>query len=158
MCELDHKGWDPKNWCFQTVVPGRTLESPLGCKEIKSVHPKGNQPWIFILRTDAKAEAPILWPPDEKSWFIGKDPDAGQDWRQEEKGMTEDEMVGWHHQINAHESEQTPGDGEGQGSLACCSPWAHKELDSTQQLNNSSTAVERWEFRWKYWKTSNICP
>ena len=118
------------------VVLEKTLESPLDCKEIKPVNPKGNQPWIFIRRTDAEAETPVFWPPDVKSWFIRKDPDAGKDWRQEEKGMTQDEMVGWHHQLNGHEFEQAPGDGEGQGILACCSPWGHKELDTTEQMNN----------------------
>ena len=103
-----------KNWCFWTVLLEKTLESPLDCKEIKPVHPKGNQSWIFIGRTDAAAEAPLLWPPDARSWFIGKDPDAGKDWRQEDKGMTEDEMVGWHHQVNGHEFEQALGNGEGQ--------------------------------------------
>ena len=100
----------------------KTLESPLDCKEIKPVNPKGNQSWIFIGRTDAKAEAPILCPPDVKSWLIGKDPDAGKDWRREEKGTTEDEIVGWHHWLNGHEFEQAPGDDEEQGSLACYSP------------------------------------
>ena len=106
---------------------GKTLESPLGCREIQPVHPKGDQSWVFIGRTDA--EAPILWPPDVKSWVIGKDPDGGKDWRQEEKGMTENEMVGWYHWLNRHEFEQSPGDGEGQGSLVCCSPWGGKESD-----------------------------
>ena len=109
----------------------KTLDSPLDCKEIQTVHPKGNQSWIFIGRTDA--EALVLWPPDAKSWLIGKDPDAGKDWRQEKKGTTEDEMVGWHHWLNGHEFEQVPGDGEGQGSLVCFSPWGHKELDMTDQ-------------------------
>ena len=104
----------------------KTLESPLDCKEIQPVHPKGNQSWIFIGRTDTKAEAPILWPLDVKSWFIGKDLEAGKDWRQEEKGMTKDEMVGWHHQLNGHKFELTPGDAEGQGSLARCSSWVTK--------------------------------
>ena len=113
MWELDHKeGWVPKNLHFQTVVLEMTLESPLDCKEIKPVHPKGNH-WVFIGRTDAKAEAPILWPPDAKGQLIGKDPDAGKDWGQEEKGATEDEVIGWHHPFNGHEFEQTPGDGEG---------------------------------------------
>ena len=104
MWELDYKErWAPKNWCFQTVMLEETLESPLDCKEIQPVHPKGNQSWVFIGRTDA--ETPILWPPDVKNWLIGKDPDAGKDWRHEEKGMTEDEMVGWHHQLNGHEFE-----------------------------------------------------
>ena len=120
---------------FQNVVLEETLESPLGYKEIKPVNPKGNQPWIFIGRTDAKAEAPILWPPDVKSWLIGKDPDAGKYWGQEEKWVTEDEMVGWHHRLNEHEFEQTPRSSEGQGSLECWSPWARKESDTTEQLN-----------------------
>ena len=106
--ELDHKeGWAPKNWHCQIVVLEKTLESPLGCKEIKPVNPKGNQPWVFIGKTDAKA---ILWLPDMKSWLIGKDPDAGKDWRQEEKRVTEDEIVGWHHPLNGYEFEQTPED------------------------------------------------
>ena len=124
------------NWCFWTVVLKKTLESPLDDSELSPVILKGNQPWIFIGRTDAEAEAPILWPPDEKSWLIGKDPDAGKDWRQEEKGMTEDEMVGWHLWLR-HEFEQAPRVGDGQGSLACCSPWGHKESDTTEQLNNT---------------------
>ena len=118
MWELDHKeGWAPKNCCCSTVVLEKTTESPLDSKEIKSVHPKGNQPWIFIRRTDAEAEAPILWPPDLKSWLIRKHPDAGKDWRPKEKGVTEGEMVGWHHQLNGHNFAQTLGDSEGQGSL-----------------------------------------
>ena len=108
------------------------------CKEIKSVHLKRNLSWIFIGWIDAEAEVPILWPPDVKNWPIGKNPDAGKDWRQEEKGTTEDEMVGWHHRLNAHEFEQAPGGGEGQGGLACCSPWGLKESDTTEQLNNKS--------------------
>ena len=132
MWEMDHKeGWVPKNWCFWIVVLEETLESPLDCKEIKPVRPKGNQPWIFNGRTDAKAEAPIFWPLDAKSRLTEKDPDAGKDWRQEEKGATEDAMVGWHHWVNEHEFEQALRDGEEQGSLACCSPWGHKELDTT---------------------------
>ena len=106
MWELDHKeGWAAKNWCFWTVVLEKRLESPLDCKEIKPVHPKGNQSWIFTERTDAEAEAPILWPPDAKNWLIGKDPDAGKDWRQEERWRTEDELVGWHHRLDGHEFE-----------------------------------------------------
>ena len=138
-CEkLDHKeGWVPKNWCFWTVVLEKTLESPLECKEIKLINPEGNQSWIFIGRTDAEAEAPMLWPPDGKSWLIGKDPDAGKYWRLEEQGATEDETVGWHHQLNEHEFEQAPGDGEGQGSLACYSPWGCKESDMSEWLNNN---------------------
>ena len=117
------------------VVLEKTLESLLDCKEIQPVHPKGDQSWIFIGRTDAEAEAPILWPPDSKNWLTGKDPDTGKDWGQKDKGLTEDEMVGWHHWCDGHEFEQTPGAGDGQGSLACCSPWGHKELDKTEQLN-----------------------
>ena len=120
--ELDYKGsWALKNWCFWTVGLEKTLESPLDCKEIQPVHPKGNQPWLFIGRTNVEAEVPLLWPSDEKNWLTGKDPDAGKDWRQEEKGMTEDEMVGWHHQLDGHEFEQASGVGDGQGSLVCCS-------------------------------------
>ena len=130
--ELDYKeNWVPKNWCFWTVVLEKTLESPLDCKEIPPVHPKGDQSWIFIGRTDAEAEAPIVWPPDAKNWLIGKDPDAGKDWREEEMGMEEDEMIGCHHRFDGHEFEQGPGVGDGQGSLACCSPWGSKELDMT---------------------------
>ena len=132
MWELDHKGgWTPKNWWFWIVVLEKTLESPLDSKEIKPVNLKGNQSWILTERTDAEAEAPILWPPDVKSWFTGKDLDAGKDWRQEEKGVSEDETVRWHHLFNGHEFEQTPGNDEGQGSLVCCSPWGCKELDTT---------------------------
>ena len=104
------EAWALKNWCFQTVVLEKTLESPMDGKEIKLVNPKGNQPWIFIGRTDAEAEAPVLWPPDAKNWLIGKDADAGKDWRQKEKRTTEDEMVRWHHQLNGHECERTLGD------------------------------------------------
>ena len=136
MWVLDHKeGWALKNWCFQIVVLEKTLESPLDCKEIKLVNPKGNQPWIFSGRTDAEAEASILWPPDVKNWFLWKDSDAGKDWRQEEKGTTGDEMVGLHHLLDGHEFEQAPGVGDGQGSLVCCSPWGCKESDMTEQLN-----------------------
>ena len=135
MWELDYKeGWALKNWCFWTVVLEKTFESPLGCKEIQPVHPKGNQSWTFIRRTYAEAKAPILWPPDAKNWLIGKDPDAGKDWKEEEKGMTEDEMVGWHHWLNGHEFEQAPRVGDGQGSLACCSLWCCKESDRTEWL------------------------
>ena len=112
----------------------KTLESPLDRKEIKPVNPKGNQSWMFIGRTYAEAEAPILWPPDAKNWLIRKDPEAGKDWRQEKKGMTEDEMVGWHHLLDGHELEQAPGVGDGMGGLACCSSWGCKELDMTEQL------------------------
>ena len=132
MWELDHKeGWAPKNWCFWTVGLEKILERPLVSKEITPVNPKGNQPWIFIGRTDTEAEAPVLWPPDAKNWLTGKDPDAGKDWMQKKNGATEDEMVGWHHQLSGCEFEQTPGDTEGQGSLACCSPWDCKGSDMT---------------------------
>ena len=135
MWELDYKeSWAPKNWCFWTVVLEKTLERPLGCKEIQPVHPKGSQSCIFIGRTNAETETPILWPPDAKNWLIGKDPDAGKDWRREEKGTTENEMVGWHHQLDGHEFEQTSGVGDGQGSLPCCNPWGRKESDRAQQL------------------------
>ena len=135
-CELDcEENWAPKNWCFWTLVLEKALKSPLDCKEIQPVHPKGNQSWIFIGKTDAEAETPILWPPDVKNWLIGKDPDAGKKWRWEEKGTTEDEMVGWHHRLNGHGFEQAPGAGVGQGSLACYCPWGRKELDTTEQLN-----------------------
>ena len=135
MWKLDYKeSWALKNWCFWTVVLEKTLESPLDCEEIKPVHPKGNQSWIFIGRTDAEAETPILWPPDVKNWLLGKDPDAGKDWRQE-KGTTEDEMVVWHHRLDGHEFEQALGVGNGQGSLARCSPWGCQESDMTEWLN-----------------------
>ena len=120
-------------WCFQIVVLEKTLETPLDCKKIKPVNPKESQLWIFIGRTEA--EAPILWPPNVKSWLTGKDPDAGKDWRQEEKGTTESEMAGWHHQLNRHEFEQALGNGERQGSLTCISPWSRKYSDMTDQLN-----------------------
>jgi len=137
MWELGHKESWAQNWCFWTVVLEKTPESPSDCKEIQPVHPKGNQSWIFTGRTDAEAKALILWPPDAKSWLIGKDPDAGKDWGWEEKGTTEDEMVGWHHWLDGHEFEQIPGDGDGQESLACCSPWGRKESGMTERLNNN---------------------
>ena len=149
MWELDHKeGWVPTNRCFRTVMLEKTLESPLDSKEILPVNPKRNQPWIFIGRTDAEAEAPVLWSPDAKSQLIGKDPDARKDWRQEEKRATEDEMVGWHHRLNGHEFEQTPGDGEGQRSLAWCK-WGHKELGMTERLNNNWGTLSRRETSWE---------
>ena len=139
MWELDcNKGWVLKNWCFWTVVLEKTLDILLDCKEITLINPKGNQSWIFIGGTDAEAEAPILCPPDGKSQLIRKDPDAEKDWRQEDKGTTEDEMVGWHHWLNGHEFEQAPGDGEGQRRLVCCSLWGCKELDTTEGLNSNS--------------------
>ena len=138
MWELDHKkGWALKNWCLWTMLE-KTLESPLVYKEIKPVNPKGNQSWIFIGRSDAEAETPILWPSDAKSWLIRKDTKAGKDWRQE-KGMTEDEMVRWHHWLNGYEFEQAPGDGEGQGILVCLSPWCHKESDTMSSDRTTSS-------------------
>ena len=136
MWGLDYKeSWVLKNWCFWTVVLKKTLESPLDCKVIQPVHPKGNQSWIFIGRTDAEAETPILWLPDAKNWLTGKDPVAGKDWRWDEKGMTEDEMVGWRRWLNGCDFEQTPGAGDAQGSLVYCSPWGCKESDLTEWLN-----------------------
>ena len=132
MWELNYKeSWVPKNWRFWTVMLEKTLESPLDCKEIQPVYPKGDQSWIFIGRTDAEAETPILWSLDVKNRLTGKDPDAGKDWRQGEKGTRED-MIGWHHWLNGHEFEQAPGVGDGQGSLVCCSPWGCKESDTTE--------------------------
>ena len=144
MWELDYKEhWVPKNWCIWTVVLEKTLESPLNCKEIQPVHPKGNQSWILIGRTDAEAETPVLWPPDAKSWLIRKDPDSRKDWRQE-RGWQK-RMVGWHCWFNGHEFEQALGDCEGQGSLACCSSWGHKELDrTTQQHHRQKLLHSRW--------------
>ena len=135
MWELDHKeGWAPKNWCFWTVMLEKTLESPLDCKKIKPVNPKGNQSWIFIGRTGIEAEIPILWPPDTKNWLIWKDPDAGKDWKWEEKGMTEGGMVGLHHWLHGHEFEQTPGDGEGQRSLCA----------AVSVVGKSQTLLHNW--------------
>ena len=142
---------------FWTVVLEKTLESPLDCKEIQPVHPKGNQSWIFTGKTDVEAETPILWPPDAKSWLIRKDPDAGKHWRQEEMGMTEDEMVGWRHWLNGDESEQAPGVGDRQGGLACCSPWGCKESDTTERLN--WTDMFGWISllcNWNYYKTAQL--
>ena len=127
MWELDcEENWEPKNWCFWTVVLKKTIESPLNCKEIQPVHPKGDQSWMFIRRTDVEAETSILWPPHAKSWLIGKDPNAGKDWGQEEKGMTEDEMGRWHHRLNRHGFVWTPGIGDEQGGLACCNSWVRR--------------------------------
>ena len=143
-CEsLDHKkSWVLKNWCFRIVVLERTLENPLDCKEIKPVNPKGNQPGLFIGRSDGEAEAPILWPPDATNWLIWKEPDAGKDWRQE-KGMTEDEMVGWHHQLHGHEFEQSPGNGGGQRRLACCNPWSCKMYKVLNGCRKSERKMQR---------------
>ena len=152
MWELDYKeSWVPKNWCFWTVVLEKTLESPLDYKEMQPVSPKGNQSWIFIGRTDAEAETPIVWTPDAKSWLIWKDPDAGTDWGQE-KGMTVDKIVGWHHWLDGPEFEQALGGGDGQGSLVCCRPWGLKESNTTEGLNWRNETIisglhlrENWE-------------
>ena len=142
MWELDYKeSWAPKNWCFWTVVLEKTLESPLDCKEIQPVHPKGDQSGVFIGRTDVEAETPIFWPPYAKSWLIWKDPDAGKDWGQAEKGKTEDDMVGWHHRLSGHGFGCTLGVGDGQGGLVCCSSCGCKESDTTEQLTLS---VHNW--------------
>ena len=132
--ELDVTEWLTWNWCFWTVVLEKTLESPLDCKEIQTVHPKGDQSWVFIGRTGVEAKTQ-LWPPDVKNWPIWKDPNAGKDWGQKEKGTIEDEMVGWHHWLNGHGFRWTPGVGDGQGGLACCGSWGHKESDKTEWLN-----------------------
>ena len=146
MWELDYKeSWVPKNWCFWTVMLEKTLESLLDCKEIQPVHPKGNQSWMFIGRTDTEAETPILWPPDVKNWLIWKDPDAGKDWRREEKGTTENGMVGWHHRLDGCEFEQALGIVDGQGGLACCDSWGRKESDTTERLNwTELNLTSRW--------------
>ena len=137
MWELDYKeSWVQKNWRFWTVVLEKTLESPLDCKEIQSVHPKGDQSWLSVGRTDVEAETPILWPSDVKSWLIRKDPDAGKDWGQEEKGTTEDEMAGWHQRLNGHGFGRTPGVGDGEGGLACCSAAKSRtQLSDWTELN-----------------------
>ena len=136
MWELDFKeSWVPKSWCSWTVMLEKTPENTLYWKEIQLVNPKGNQSWIFIGRTDAEAEAPVLWPPDAKNWLTEEDPDNGEDWRREEKGMTEDEMVGWHLWLDGHEFEEGLGVRDGQGSWTCCSPWGPKESNKAEQLN-----------------------
>ena len=164
MWEPDYEeSWALKNWCFWTVVLEKTLESPLDWEEIQPVHPKGNQSWLFIRRTDAEAETPVLWPPDAKNWLIGKDTDAGKDWRPEKKGTTEDENVGWHHQLNGHEFEQAPEVGDGQGNLAFCSPWGHKESDTTKWLNWTEISfLTEWnelcsQFYFSPAKKSHLC-
>ena len=142
MWDLDYKeSWALKNWCFWSVVLEKTLERPFDCKEIKSVNPKGNQHWIFIGKIDAETAAPVLWPPDAKSWLIRKDPGDGKDWRQEETGTAEDKMIGWHHQFNGHKFEQVLRVGEEQRSLVCYSPWGCKESDMTELLNNDKSYV-----------------
>ena len=140
--ELDQKeGWALKNWLFRIVVLKKTLERPLDSMEIKAVNPKGNQPWIVVGRTDVEAKAPILWPPDVNSQLTWKDPDAGKDWGQEEKGAAEDEMVEWHHWLNGHKFEQTVGDSKRQGSLGCCSPWGLKESDTTEHRTTTTNVT-----------------
>ena len=149
MWELDCKeSWAPKNWCFWTEVLEKTLKSPLDWKEIQLVHPKGNQSRILIRRTDAEAEAAIVWPLDVMNWLIGKEPDAGKDWKQEEKGTTEDEMAGWHHWLDGSESEWTPGVGDGQGGLACCDSWGRKESDTIERLNWTDEGI-KWFSRYE---------
>ena len=142
MWELEHEeSWAPKNWCFWTVVLEKTLVSRFDCKEIQPVHSEEDQPWDFFGRTDIEAEAPVLWPPHVKSWLIGKDCDAGSGWVQEEKRMTEDEMAGWHHRLDGHEFEWTPGDGDGQGGLVCFDSWGRKEPDTTERLNWTDACI-----------------
>ena len=160
MWELDcEESWVPKNSSFELWCWRRLFEGPLDFKEIQPVHPNGNQSWVFIGRTDAEAEIPILWPPDEKSWLIGKDSDAGRDWGQEEKGTTEDKMAGWHHQLDGHEFGWTLGVGDGQGGLACCNSWGHKESDATERLNwtelnvvciISTWGISTWGIYWNF--------
>ena len=148
MWELDYKeSWALKNWCFWTVVLEKTLESPLDCKEMQPVHPKGNHPWIHTGRTDGETEAPVLWPSDAKNWLIGKDADPRKDWRQKEKGVTKDEMFGWHYRLCGRDFEHSPGDGEGQGSLTCCSPWGPQELDTPERLDSNSIQASKWKAR-----------
>ena len=153
MWELDHKeSWEPKTWWFWTVVLEETLESPLDCKEIKLVNPKGNQSWICIGKTDAEAKAPILWPPDAKNWLTGKDPDAEKDRRQEEKETTEDEIVGWHYGLDGHEFEHAPGVGWWTGKPGILHPWSHTEIrhDWVTELN--------WMLLWIYiWNIGINC-
>ena len=155
MWELDYKeSWALKNWCFWTAVLDKTLESSLHCKEMQPVHRKENQSWIFIGRTDVEAETPTLWPPDVKNWLYGKDTEARKDWMQEEKGTTEDEMVGWHHWLIGHEFEQALGVGEGQGSPVCYSPWGHKESDTLSnwaELTRWFQRAVKAENHWACW-------
>ena len=146
MWELNYKeSWTLKNWCFWTAVLEKTLVSPLDCKEIQPVHLKGDRSWVFIGRTDVEAEILILWSPDGKSWLIWKDPDAGKGWGQEKKGMTGDEMVGWHYRLNGHEFGWTLGVGDGQGGLVCCGSWGQKELDMTEWPNWIELIISKWD-------------
>ena len=164
MWELDcEESWTPKNWCFWTAVLEKTLESPLDCKEIQPVHSKGDQPWDFFGRNDAKAETPVLWPPHVKSWLTGKDSDAGRDWGQEEKGMTEDDMAGWHHWLDGRESEWTLGVGDGQGGLAYCDSWSCRVgHDWVTELNWKATFGLTWFLEFsgllKLWSSSFSWP
>ena len=144
------------NWCFWTVVLEKTLESTLECKEIQPVHPK-DRFWVFIGRTDVEAETPILWPPNVKSWLIWKDPDAGEDWGQDEKGMTENKMVGWHHRLNGHGFVWTPGVGDGQGDLVCCGSWGHKESDTTEWMNWTEPLTRLPSSSYNWFCSPNIC-
>ena len=161
MWELDcEESWVPKNWCFWTVVLEKTLESPsMDCMEIQPVHSKGDQSWDFFGRNDAKAETPVLWPPHEKSWLIGKDSDAGRDWGQEEKGTTEDEMAGWHHWLDGRESEWTLGVGDGQGGLACCDSWGRRVgHDWATELNWTETAtIGKHSVHLMFQRAGNLC-
>ena len=166
----DYKeSWAQKNWCFWTVVLEKTLESPLDCKEIQPVRPKRDQSWVFIGKTGVEAETPILWPPGAKSWLIWKDPDAGNDWGQEEKGTLEDEMVGWPHRHNGHGFGWTPGVDDGQGGLACCGSWGGKESDTTERLNWSELYIyvlcldlycvsRPIKLTYMFLTTQNLCP
>jgi len=153
MWELDcEESWALKNWCFWTVVLEKSLESPLDCKEIQPVHPKGDQPWVFFGRNHTKAETAVLWPPHAKSWLIGKDSDAGRNWGQEEKGTTEDEMAGWHHWLDGHGFGWTLGVGDGQEGLAFCDSWGCKELDTIEwlnwtELNARGRALQIWRLQ-----------
>ena len=149
MWELDcEQSWALRNWCFWTVMLEKTLESPLDCKEIQPVHSKGDQSWVFFGRNDANVETEVLWLPHEKRWLIGKDSDADRDWGQEEKGTTQDEIAGWHHQLDGCEFEWIPEDGNGQGGLVCCNSWGSKESDTTERPNwaELNWSVCRYQF------------
>ena len=151
MWELDYKqSWALKNWCFWTIVLGSLLRVPWTARR-STVHPKGDQSWVFIGRTDVETETPILWPLDVKSWLTGKDPEAGKDWGQEEKGMAVDEMVGWHHRLDGHRFGWTPGVGDGQGGLVCCGSHGSKESDTTEQLNWTEKLKHYSTFKQTLW-------
>ena len=161
MWDLHQKGiWVPKNWHFWTVVLKKTLESPLDSKDIKSVNPKVSQPWTFIGRTDAAAEAPTLWLPDGNRRLIGKDPDTGENWGQEDKVVTEDEIVGWHHWLSGHEFEYTCGDSDGQRSLTCLNLWGRRELDMTEVIKHARIALRLntvWTMTVKHYLKAALC-